>query len=88
MTCAWRASPDLSICPCRNFTETALGLSTTILQSLIDLVSFSGILYTIYPPLFAALLIYSIGGTTISLYLGRDLVGFNFQQEAQEANFR
>ena len=76
------------LCICRNFTETALGLSTTILQSVIDLVSFSGILYTIYPPLFAALLVYSIGGTTISLYLGRNLVGLNFQQEAQEANFR
>ncbi|KAK9820926.1 hypothetical protein WJX74_009117 [Apatococcus lobatus] len=78
-----RVSADI-----KNFTETALNLSTTILQSCIDLVSFSGILYTIYPPLFAALLIYSIGGTSISLYLGKNLVGLNFQQEAQEANFR
>ena len=50
--------------------------------------SFSGILFTIYPPLFVALLVYSIGGTAISLRLGRPLVGLNFQQEAQEANFR
>ena len=60
----------------------------TILNAAIDLVSFSGILYTIYPPLFVALLVYSIGGTAISLRLGRPLVGLNFQQEAQEANFR
>lgn len=54
----------------------------------VDLVSFSGILYSIYPPLFLALLVYSIGGTGTSLFLGRKLVGLNFQQEAQEANFR
>ena len=54
----------------------------------VDLISFSGILYSIYPPLFLALLVYSIGGTGTSLFLGRKLVGLNFQQEAQEANFR
>ncbi len=51
--------------------------------------SFSiGILYSIYPPLFGALLVYSIGGTALSIYIGKPLVGLNFQQEAQEANFR
>lgn len=35
-----------------------------------------------------ALLVYSLGGTAASLYLGRSLVGLNFKQEAQEANFR
>jgi ABC-type uncharacterized transport system fused permease/ATPase subunit len=56
---------------CRQFTDAALGLSLTILNSLIDLVSFSGILYSIYPPLFAALLAYSIGGTLGSIALGK-----------------
>lgn len=42
----------------------------------------------IYPPLFVALVVYSVGGTAASLYLGRNLVGLNFQQEAQEANYR
>ena len=72
----------------RQFTDAALGFCLTLLNAAIDLVSFSGILYTIYPPLFIALLAYSIGGTAISLRLGRPLVGLNFQQEAQEANFR
>lgn len=72
----------------RQFTDTALGFSMTILNSLIDLVSFSEILYSIYPPLFLALLVYSIGGTATSLFLGRKLVGLNFEQEVQEANFR
>jgi ABC-type uncharacterized transport system fused permease/ATPase subunit len=55
------------------FTETALSLSLTLLNSIIDLVSFSGILYSIYPPLFAALLVYSIGGTAASIALGKVL---------------
>ena len=72
----------------RQFTDTALGLSMTVLNACIDLISFSGILYSIYPPLFVALIVYSVGGTGASLFLGRKLVGLNFQQEAQEANFR
>lgn len=66
-----------------------LETSTHTLQA--RLPSFSplaGILYSIYPPLFGALLVYSIGGTALSVYIGRPLVGLNFQQEAQEANFR
>ncbi|KAL3130496.1 hypothetical protein ABBQ38_008313 [Trebouxia sp. C0009 RCD-2024] len=72
----------------RNFTDTALSFSMTILNAVIDLVSFSEILYTIYPPLFVVLVVYSVGGTAISLKLGQKLVGLNFQQEAQEANYR
>lgn len=72
----------------RMFTETALAFSTGILNAFVDLVSFSGILYTIYPPLFLALLVYSVGGTAISLQLGKPLVGLNFRQEAREADFR
>jgi hypothetical protein len=34
----------------------------------------TGILYTIYPPLFAALVVYSLGGTAVSVALGRNLV--------------
>eukprot|EP00775_Hariotina_reticulata_P004789 gene4789-5039_t len=72
----------------RQFTDAALGLSLTVLNSLIDLVSFSGILYSIYPPLFGALLAYSIGGTLGSIALGKSLVGLNFNQEAVEADMR
>ncbi|KAG2432912.1 hypothetical protein HXX76_008642 [Chlamydomonas incerta] len=71
-----------------NFTDTALGLSLTLLNAAIDLVSFSGILFTIYPPLFAALVLYSVGGTAASVALGKNLVGLNFNQEAREADFR
>ena len=75
-------------CCCRQFTDTALGFSTGLLNACVDLLSFSGILYTIYPPLFLALLVYSVGGTAVSLQLGKPLVGLNFRQEAREADFR
>lgn len=61
-----RISSDVSA-----FTDTALSLSLTLLNAFIDLVSFSGILFSIYPPLFIALVTYSIGGTAASLALGK-----------------
>jgi ABC-type uncharacterized transport system fused permease/ATPase subunit len=60
-----------SVCITRNFTDTAVGLSLVLLNGVVDLVSFSEILYSIYPPLFAALLIYSVGGTVVSVNLGK-----------------
>lgn len=70
------------------FTDAFLGLALTLLSAAVDLVSFSGILASIYPPLFAALLIYSVGGTATSLWLGRPLIRLNFAQEAAEADLR
>ncbi|KAM1350399.1 hypothetical protein ACFX2F_004357 [Malus domestica] len=71
-----------------SFTETALSFSLTLLNAVVDLISFSNILFSIYPPLFAVLFVYSIGGTAISIYLGKDLVSLNFMQEKKEADFR
>ncbi|GJP30326.1 hypothetical protein CLOM_g740 [Closterium sp. NIES-68] len=70
------------------FTTTSLAFSLALVNAVVDLVSFSGILYSIYPPLFGVLLAYSLGGTAISVYLGRELVGLNFLQEKKEADFR
>ena len=58
------------------FTGTALAFSLMLFNAIVDLISFSNILYSIYPPLFAVLLAYSLGGTAISMYLGR--VTFSF----------
>uniref|UniRef100_A0A5B6YMA5 ABC transporter D family member 2 n=1 Tax=Davidia involucrata TaxID=16924 RepID=A0A5B6YMA5_DAVIN len=71
-----------------SFTGTALSFSLTFFNAAIDLISFSNILYGIYPPLFVVLLVYSIGGTAISVFLGRGLVTLNFLQEKKEADFR
>ena len=53
------------------FTSTSLSLAFTFLTSLVDLVSFSGILFSIYPPLFVALVVYAVGGTVASFFIGR-----------------
>ncbi|KAL5989915.1 Canalicular multispecific organic anion transporter 1 [Asimina triloba] len=71
-----------------SFTGTALAFSLTLFNSAVDLISFSNILYGIYPPLFVVLIIYSLGGTAISVLLGKGLVTLNFMQEKKEADFR
>lgn len=71
-----------------SFTGTALSFSLTLFNSAVDLISFSNILYGIYPPLFVVLLVYSIGGTAVSVFLGKGLVTLNFLQEKKEADFR
>lgn len=71
-----------------SFTGTALSFSLILFNSAVDLISFSNILYGIYPPLFVVLLVYSIGGTAISVFLGKGLVTLNFLQEKKEADFR
>ncbi|XP_047264110.1 ABC transporter D family member 2, chloroplastic isoform X2 [Capsicum annuum] len=57
-----------------SFTGTALSFSLTLFNAAIDLISFSNILYGIFPPLFVVLLAYSLGGTAISIFLGRQLL--------------
>ncbi|XP_026395055.1 ABC transporter D family member 2, chloroplastic-like isoform X2 [Papaver somniferum] len=71
-----------------SFTGTALSFSLTLFSTAVDLVSFSNILLGIYPPLFVILIAYSLGGTAISIFLGRGLVNLNFLQEKKEADFR
>lgn len=61
-----------------SFTGTALAFSLTLFSAAVDLISFSNILYGIYPPLFAVLLAYSLGGTAISIFLGRVIFSFFF----------
>jgi ABC-type uncharacterized transport system fused permease/ATPase subunit len=78
-----RINDDLSA-----FTGTALAFSLTFLNAAVDLISFSNILYGIYPPLFIVLIVYSLGGTGISIFLGKNLVNLNFMQEKKEADFR
>lgn len=72
----------------KSFTGTSLYFSTTLVNAAVDLISFSNILYSIYAPLFIILVVYTLGGTAISLLLGKGLVNLNFMQERKEADFR
>nr|XP_043620504.1 ABC transporter D family member 2, chloroplastic-like [Erigeron canadensis] len=71
-----------------SFTGTSLSFSLTLFNAMVDLISFSNILFGIYPPLFVVLIVYSLGGTAISIFLGKGLVNLNFMQEKMEADFR
>ena len=71
-----------------SFTDYSLQLVITILTSIIDLVSFSTILWSIYPTLFGAILAYAVFGTILTAWLGKPLVHLNFQQLAREADLR
>ena len=65
-------NPDQRIVDNLNaFTGSALGFALALFIVTINLISFSGILYGIYPPLFYVLVVYSVGGTAISVALGK-----------------
>ncbi|EEC45062.1 predicted protein [Phaeodactylum tricornutum CCAP 1055/1] len=82
-------NPDQRIAEDVNtFTAYSLQLVITLLTSLIDLLSFATILWSIYPQLFGAIILYAFGGTFITTLLGRSLVSLNFSQLQKEANFR
>jgi hypothetical protein len=55
----------------RTFTAFSLQLFITVVTSIIDLVSFSLILYSIQPQLFATIIVYAMFGTFATVYVGR-----------------
>jgi len=72
----------------RSFTAFSLSFFISIITSIIDLVSFSAILYSIQPQLFGAIICYAAFGTVVTTIVGKNLVGLNFLQLQKEANFR
>jgi vitamin B12/bleomycin/antimicrobial peptide transport system ATP-binding/permease protein len=94
-----RISEDLN-----RFTDTSLSLSLGLLNSLVTLFSFVGILWSLSGPITLPLagfggvtipgymvwfaLAYAIVGTLGTVKIGRPLVDLNFQQQRYEADFR
>lgn len=72
----------------RNFTATTLSLGLIILNSVITLVSFMGVLYSISGELVLVLLAYVVIGTLLTFVIGRRLVDINYLQFQNEANLR
>ncbi|KAI0562078.1 ABC transporter type 1 [Gracilaria domingensis] len=82
-------NPDQRIAQDLNsFTTESIALVLTLLVSAIDLVSFSAILFSIYPYLFVVLLIYASTGTYLTGVLGKRLIGLNYNQIVREADLR
>ncbi|QNH58188.1 ABC transporter ATP-binding protein/permease [Limnospira indica] len=72
----------------RAFTITSLRFLLIILGAVIDVISFTGILWSISKQLSLFLLIYAVFGTGVTVLLGRRLITLNFNQLKLEANFR
>jgi putative ATP-binding cassette transporter len=72
----------------RAFTATTLSFTLMFMNGTLAVVSFSGVLWMISPLLFGVALGYAALGTLAAICLGRPLVGLNYRQSDQEANFR
>ena len=72
----------------KSFTSTSLDFFITIFTCIIDLFSFSAILFNIYPQLFIAIIIYAGFGSIITTNIGQSLVKLNYERLINEANFR
>lgn len=71
------------------FTQRSLYFLLVLLGALLDLVAFSGVLWSISTELVFFLIIYAIVGTAVTLLVfGKVLIGLNFYQLKREANFR
>ncbi|MHB8829573.1 MAG: ABC transporter ATP-binding protein/permease [Syntrophales bacterium] len=78
-----RISQDISA-----FTATSLEFLSIIFFSIVQLISFVGILWGISIKLVLILLVYATIGTTVTFFFGKKLVNLNFQQLRKEADLR
>lgn len=72
----------------RAFTNTSLQFILTVIISVVDLISFSVILFSIYPELFLVLIGYASIGTYLTYRIGNRLILLHFDKLQKEADFR
>lgn len=72
----------------RSFTSTILSFLLIILSSIINIISFTGILWSISKLLSGVLIVYAVLGTVVTIVIGKRLIGLNFNQLRKEADFR
>lgn len=83
------ANPDERIAEdVRTYTITTLSIVLMLLNASVTVIAFSGVLWTISPPLFFIGIAYASLGSYFAIKLGRPLVGLNSQQLDKEADFR
>ncbi len=71
------------------FTQKSLYFLLIVVGAILQLVAFSGVLWTISRELVAFLIVYAIAGTVVTLTVfGKVMVGLNFYQLKREADFR
>ncbi|MBW4692661.1 MAG: ABC transporter ATP-binding protein/permease [Lyngbya sp. HA4199-MV5] len=73
----------------RSFTQESLAFLLVLVESVLAVIAFSGVLWGISRPLVLFLLLYAIVGTLVTtVVFGKPLVRLNFEQLKREADFR
>jgi vitamin B12/bleomycin/antimicrobial peptide transport system ATP-binding/permease protein len=72
----------------KSFTRTSLNFLLIILGSVIDIISFTSILWLISQELSVFLIVYATFGTIVTTIFGQRLIPLTFNQLKKEANFR
>jgi len=72
----------------RNFTLDSLGYALIVVNSVMTLVGFLGVLWSISGTLVGVALAYAIAGTFMCFVIGRRLVGLHYDKYQKEADFR
>jgi putative ATP-binding cassette transporter len=72
----------------KSFTSTSLEFLLLMLGAVIDVISFTGILWSISKGLSIGLIIYAVFGTAVMVIFGKKLIVLNFNQLRKEADFR
>jgi putative ATP-binding cassette transporter len=72
----------------KSFTSTSLDFLLMMLGAVIDVISFTGILWSISTSLSIGLIIYAVFGTAVMVIFGKRLIVLNFNQLRKEADFR
>ena len=72
----------------RAFTVTTLSFVLMVLNATFGIIAFSGVLWSISPPLFLIAVGYAVAGSLFTVLLGRPLVRLNYDQSDYEASFR
>jgi putative ATP-binding cassette transporter len=82
-------NPDQRIAEdARLFTTGVINFLLVVINSLVTIVCFLGVVWTISGLLVTILFLYATAGTVISVLFGRRLVGLYFNQYQKEATFR
>jgi len=83
-------NPDQRIAEDINsFTQKSLYFLLVLVGALLQLIAFSGVLWSISRALVAFLIVYAMVGTAVTLLVfGKVLIGLNFYQLKREADFR
>ena len=71
-----------------SFAQTNVNFGLTVFNQIIDLIAFSGILWSISKTLVGVLILYAVMGNLITAFFSQRLIQLNGNQFRYEANFR